>query len=198
VLIVHHTGKRTDVKVERGSSALRGQVDTMIELAMGQNKVMTVKCTRQKDAEAFGSIKLKLDCFDIAVEDGPLNSCNPVAAGPGEASENRLPALNEGEQKTLNALAGLGGFGSSGSWQEATNLAEKTFQNHRRRLLDKGYVIAFPGIRFGYQLTDFGNATAKRLPSAGQADGPTDNAATATPHIGVAGAAGVAENGVNQ
>src|SRR5205823_2844642 len=111
------------------------------------------------------------------------------------SSNGSLPPLNEGELKTLAALASLGNMAHSRSWREATGFSERTFHRHRGLLVEKGYVKEneMNEQRSWYHLTDAGTATAKRLPSAGQDSEPTTTAATATPPIGVAGAAGVAD-----
>ncbi len=53
VLIVHHTGKVGEV--ERGNSALRAAVDTMIAVT-AEDTVLKMKCEKQKDAEEFTTI----------------------------------------------------------------------------------------------------------------------------------------------
>jgi hypothetical protein len=53
VLIVHHTGKVG--QVERGNSALRAAVDTMIAVT-AEDTVIKMQCDKQKDAEEFTTI----------------------------------------------------------------------------------------------------------------------------------------------
>ena len=58
VIVVHHTGK--DGKAERGSSAFRGNFDTLITCHREQDSdVVEVVCTKQKDAAKPKSIALK-------------------------------------------------------------------------------------------------------------------------------------------
>ncbi len=56
VLIVHHT--RLDGDRERGNTAFRGGVDTMIAVKReGQNGIITLECNKQKDAEDFEALR---------------------------------------------------------------------------------------------------------------------------------------------
>jgi hypothetical protein len=59
VALLHHTKK--DGSVERGSSALRGAVDTILTLQEGADErgLLTLTCERQKDAEAFAPFQIK-------------------------------------------------------------------------------------------------------------------------------------------
>ncbi len=58
VLAVHHT--RLDGDRERGNTALRGGLDTMLSIARGADETILVSCAKQKDAEHFPDIELKL------------------------------------------------------------------------------------------------------------------------------------------
>lgn len=58
VLLLHHTGK-ADGANYRGSSALEGAADTMMSLS-GAADALELKCDKQKDAERFAPIHLKL------------------------------------------------------------------------------------------------------------------------------------------
>lgn len=57
VLVVHHTGKNGTS--ERGSSALRGAADSMIELSSDEGFI-TVSCSKAKDWEPFAKQFLRL------------------------------------------------------------------------------------------------------------------------------------------
>lgn len=57
VLIVHHSGTRADR--ERGSSALRGAVDTLIHADRDSDNGVTLRCDKQKDAQPFAPIRLQ-------------------------------------------------------------------------------------------------------------------------------------------
>ena len=62
ILIVHHSGKSAG-SGERGSSALRGGADTMLEVTEKAGKI-TLSCDKQKDAEPSGAIKLQLSVVE--------------------------------------------------------------------------------------------------------------------------------------
>ena len=58
VALLHHTKK--DGTVERGSSALRGAVDTILTLEEDDEQgLLTLTCERQKDAEAFEPFQIQ-------------------------------------------------------------------------------------------------------------------------------------------
>jgi hypothetical protein len=58
VLVVHHT--RLDGDRERGNTAFRGGTDTMISLERKTKELILMRCNKQKDAEDFEPIELKL------------------------------------------------------------------------------------------------------------------------------------------
>jgi hypothetical protein len=67
VLVVHHAGK-AQRSGDRGSTALRGAVDTRIELTRNEKKTgqkthrLSLTCRAQKDAPEFDPIRLRLAC----------------------------------------------------------------------------------------------------------------------------------------
>lgn len=87
VMLVHHSGKDS-TKGARGSSALRGAVDTEIELTR-DNDVMTAEPKKQRDMPLGPSFTYRLSDVELGVdEDGdPVNSAvieptEPVAKRP--------------------------------------------------------------------------------------------------------------------
>jgi AAA domain len=59
ILLLHHTRKGGDS--ERGSSALRGAADVMIECkASSYAEVLELKCTKMKDSQPFDTLELGL------------------------------------------------------------------------------------------------------------------------------------------
>lgn len=70
ILLVHH-GTKTDEQVERGSSALRGAADTMICLS-GAVQSLMLTCEKQKDAQEFDPIYLRLETVHL---EGEESSC---------------------------------------------------------------------------------------------------------------------------
>lgn len=87
VVLVHHTGK--DGQTYRGSSALEGACDTMIEVQLDGDRV-TVACEKQKDDEPFEPIRLRLVTVDL----GDAKSCVLEATrGDMSESQERLMAI---------------------------------------------------------------------------------------------------------
>ena len=66
VIIVHHTGK-DDSFGARGSSALKGAVDTMVECKK-RGDLIKIRCTKQKEAESFPEFHVKLTT--VPLDDG--------------------------------------------------------------------------------------------------------------------------------
>lgn len=183
VVIIHHPGKKSDQ--ERGSSALRGAVDTLISLRKSgdlkrSGDHLTLECEKQKDAEPFRPIHLKLKTVRLARDS---SSC---AIAPGKAS-SEAPALGDTESGMLDALVELcssaGQPVEAAEWRNATSPAppsERTFYRHSRWLVAEGYVEQPTHGR--YLPSPKGTATAKRLPQAAMAVA-SRTAATATPPV---------------
>jgi hypothetical protein len=128
VLLIHHTNKSGES--ERGSTALRGAVDTLLFLK-GSDARLELVCEKQKDAPPFSDIHLRLkSCGDSAV----LTAISSVAVDGDD--------LTAGELETLQSLAvsappeGL----SSTRWMAVADKPERTFWRHRKRLDEKSYV----------------------------------------------------------
>lgn len=126
VLIIHHTGKSGEL--ERGSSALRGAADSMF-LLKSEDGVLTLECTKQKDAAAIDERRLRL----VAVE--PSCVVEPVEGeAPRKATRNTwkvLQALLEGFR---------GGESTVGVWQRVSGVPEPSFYRTLKQLLEMGYV----------------------------------------------------------
>jgi hypothetical protein len=79
VALLHHTKK--DGTIERGSSALRGAVDTILTLQEDADErgLLTLTCDRQKDAEAFEPFQItrRIIQLDSVYDDegNPESSC---------------------------------------------------------------------------------------------------------------------------
>jgi RecA-family ATPase len=65
VMVVHHSGKpdKEGYSTYRGSTALEGAADTMMQLVRerGSETRLTLSCTKQKDAQKFFPIRLRLE-----------------------------------------------------------------------------------------------------------------------------------------
>lgn len=80
VLLVHHTNKAASG--ERGSSALRGAADTMIELSSTGDGSVRVSCAKSKDSPEFEPYRLRFVTVQTGrqTEDGAETSCALVPA----------------------------------------------------------------------------------------------------------------------
>ena len=137
VMLVHHTTKNGEA--ERGSSVLRGAVDTMLDLSCS-NEIIRLTCAKQKDAEPFSPLRLQL---------APVGASCVVRKAPDVATGRQADALV--------LLAGTGSVGMTHSdWLEATELPDTTFQRYRRALLKGGLVREVEG---RYCVTDAGLAS---------------------------------------
>ncbi len=130
VLLVHHSGKDAE-RGSRGSSALRGAMDTELELS-GDSEHMVLKVTKQKDGPEALPLHLGLV---------PVAGTTSVAIGePREITPDRLPA---GVSETLQALDDIdvpGGV-SATAWEESATAGKRTFFRHRKGLVEQGLVV---------------------------------------------------------
>jgi len=122
VFIAHHTG--WEFQRSRGSISLPAAVDTEILLLKDDWRV-TLKCTKQKDAEEFSPIEL--EAFSIA---GSLALRTFVPTGAN---------LTRNERVALSAVQTPSGLTAT-QWLELTGLPRASFHNARRHLLALSYV----------------------------------------------------------
>lgn len=128
VQIVHHTGKAGDL--ERGSSALRGAVDTSIYLSREDSSI-TMICQKQKDAVEPDSLGMKLTPID-----GTSSCVLDLFDATGQFTEparrllrilaDHFP-LNEGAPTTM--------------WFEVSGMTRPTFFRARKILSDNRCVL---------------------------------------------------------
>jgi len=201
VLVVHHTGKPRGKRAtsERGSYALRGAADVMIR-ASQLSGVIHINVDKQKDDELGQEICVRLKQVVVGTNantKGKITSCVPISADG--ASGHKRPTLAAGPLATLKALVGTSGHSAeSGSWRKAVAppdgrpIPQKTFQNHRQKLLDDKFVEPVEGRDYWYRATDSGIAMANGVPFERYWHSPNDDAASATPPLGVAGSTGEA------
>jgi AAA domain len=134
VLIIHHTRKGGGI--ERGSSALRGAADVMIECSSSDISQVKLTCDKMKDAEPFKLGPLGLECITL----GPTSSSLAVTGSLLEALE--AGAERASEKKALEILECQ--FRSKGArhkdWLAASGLPAKTFDRARKELLKGGAV----------------------------------------------------------
>lgn len=145
VLVLHHTTKAGDT--ERGSSALRGAVDTMLGLKV-EDGITTLSVIKQKDAQPFEPIHLQLRQHLDSALFGAMRLDALTATG-----------LTTGQAETLRLLhqssmpEGL----TNTEWKAAARVEDRTFQMHRKALWDKGLLVRDkPGHGGRYRVSDRG------------------------------------------
>lgn len=158
VLLIHHSIK-ADANTERGSSALRGAVDTAM-LLQKNGEAVTLICKKQKDHSEFDSIALRRQSVEL---DGDLDSCVLV---PATVREPAAGNLNAGHRDALMVLASFpDATAPSGDWHKRIEPAipERTFHNRRKALLNGGFIEEVS--KNVYRVTAVGlAATATGLP----------------------------------
>jgi hypothetical protein len=102
VCVVHHAGKDT-TKGMRGSTALLGAVDTVIELARAEGGIK-VAVTAQKDAEPPEPWICRL----VSVEDSAVIVATRPALGDEERERVRRGAVKQTMVKLIGATPGIG------------------------------------------------------------------------------------------
>lgn len=129
VLFVHHTSKSGGQ--ERGSSALRGALDTL--LALNQvDDLLTLSVEKQKDAAPFSSIALRLEM----VEDSCLVRLAHQAAAPASLSPTQLRCLS-----ALQDSFSRTGGATTTEWKAAVpDVIERSFYRALKVLSDAGFV----------------------------------------------------------
>jgi predicted transcriptional regulator len=166
VIVLHHTGKQ-GAEIERGSSALRAALDTMIRVRKSGHRLITVSNNKQKDAEEFPDIKLSLQ--PVVVNAGTAaetTSCVLVPRGVATGvDEDVVPAHLK---KTLTALESLSNEPvTRKQWAGLAGLPDRTLDQHRQDLVASGYVEQVQ--RGAYKITEKGRtalgtvATATKL-----------------------------------
>lgn len=132
VLLVHHSTK--DGVSLRGSSALLGAADTVIEVK-ADDEIVTVECRKQKDAEQFERIRLQR----VVVELDPGSSCVLRALRPLQqqtAAERHQEAIVAEVTATYSELGA-----SPKELREALDMQAWTFSKAVNPLLKAGKLI---------------------------------------------------------
>lgn len=126
VIAIHHT--RLDGDRERGSTAFRGGLDTVMMMTRAKNRIgpVTLSCEKQKDAEHFEDMKFKLH----PIED--VDSCVLIDYTAGTPLEER-------RQRVLNCIATTPL--SWDAWLEVSKLSKTTFYRIFKELEESGEII---------------------------------------------------------
>jgi len=151
VLVVHHTGKSG--ASERGSSALRGAADMMIELQNDEG-VIRLSCSKAKDSAGFDTRYLQL----IQVGD----SC---VLNPTDKTITETSRLTDNQKQVIEWLSSSDIFDEgarSNDLQKATNIPAGTFWRVLRSL-DRRGLIEKTGKYDPWLLTREGKELAEEL-----------------------------------
>lgn len=92
VLVVHHQGRSGEHM--RGSTALEGAATTIIRVTK-DDEMVTVECTKQKDAPPFDPITLRLVPYDESAILALTDGTRPRGAGPSAAALRTVRAWAE-------------------------------------------------------------------------------------------------------
>lgn len=100
VLLIHHSGKDTAAGL-RGSSALLGATDTVMEVKSGEDDDPGIElvCRKQKDDAEFTPILLSLEVVSVRVSGEEVSSC--AVAGRRWTGAGRIPESRADEAKEI-------------------------------------------------------------------------------------------------
>ena len=148
VLPVRHSGKNAEA--ERGSSALRGAADTMIALA-NDGETITVTCAKQKDAEPFDALALRLvltaDGASCVLRHGIYEAETTIATGNRRVALAALVEYHDADGATYTA------------WLETAKLEKTTFRRTAGKLRKAEWVeLDGAGRGARYRVTEKGRA----------------------------------------
>ncbi len=147
VLVNHHSG--WEGKHERGSTVLRGAVDTVMKV-VEEDGVITLSCQKQRDAVPFEPIRFR--------PSPRSQSCVIELAGPemqGELTSSTLLTL-----RALEKVAAADGV-TGPMWLKQCDQPNRTFYRNIKRLEDAG-CIKKRGSRYG--ITTHGYAVIREDP----------------------------------
>lgn len=98
-ILVHHTGKYGTN--ERGSSALRGASDVMVQV-VGDDDIIKVECSKTKDAKPFDDRYYKLLPVNITLDGGTLEQ--PCIVPAEKVQQTPDDPLGKNQRKVLEVL----------------------------------------------------------------------------------------------
>lgn len=128
VLLIHHMNANGER--ERGSTALRGAVDTFMTLKPSEEGYLVLKCEKQKDQAEFDDIELELTPFGSSVV--------LTARGSRAVVGHQLHAAELQTLRRLHEVEMPEGVSTS-EWMAAANVLPRTFYKHRKTLYDNGF-----------------------------------------------------------
>jgi hypothetical protein len=150
---LHHTGY--DETRERGSSAIRANVDTMALIERGSGGDLVLKCTKQKDAPEFEDLLFTLLPIDLGpgADGRPRSACVAVPADAGRGKDDLR--LSDAYRLAFQILATLRCGATQRQWFEAMptqfgsgEAKRQKLYRARRALLQAGLIKADKGRLF--------------------------------------------------
>jgi len=180
VVLVHHSGKNGET--ERGSSALRGAVDTALAVSRAEDGGVIVSCEKQKDEARFEDLAFDLHVVDLGTDgDGyPISSCVLSPRWSGTEGGESQGALGQASLKMCKALwdSFFENGATSEQWMSASGVAKSSFYRNRKDLVERGYVERFDHkgherVRIGQRYRDEFSPTVPPSPTQSQASGGT-------------------------
>lgn len=146
VAVVHHSGKDAE-KGARGSSAFRAALDTEIQITKTEGMPnITLKTTKQKDAEEAPPISLRLQQIECQVgEAGEVKKSCVVMQDEGLFA-GRRKKLSENQIKIIQLLEG-GRELTIPEIVSETEVAYTTVETNLAKLLKWGFAEVIPHIR---------------------------------------------------
>ncbi len=138
VVVVHHSGKQAN-NSERGSSALRGAMDTMMQSTSkgtGGSGYFVLTCEKQKDADQFEPLFFVLK--QVQLDENQTSAVIVESDIKSTANLSSLSALNENEKLVLKFYANLGGQEKSEICMSATRISPSPFYRALKSLTNAG------------------------------------------------------------
>jgi len=172
VILVHHTAKNQDY--ERGSVALRAACDVMIKLSDEENFVISVECTKSKDARAFETryitlLPVQLDATESA----------PIVIPAKNVKQTLNDPLTPNQIKVLEAF-NLEVFRQAGATlndvAENTRLGRGVVQRLVSRLAELAYLDR-DDVKSPYTITPAGKKYLERLSQSSANPSPSSESA---------------------
>jgi len=140
VVVIHHVGK-DEARGARGSVALAGACDTMIEISANKigNKIksISVQCEKQKDGPEFATYGLTVQRVDL-----PFDEHGSLVLVPADAWEFKAQGLTEMQRATLDAVFRTFGMDKY-TWTEglgAAGAVKSTFHKQIKKFKELGFV----------------------------------------------------------
>ncbi len=167
VLLVHHTGHGSAER-GRGSSALKAAVDTEYSMIKDANEVISLTCTKMKDAEHPQPKSFKIHPIDLNISDDKGNPTKgavlivtnytpttPKTSALGKNQKLGLSSLGILLEESQDYLASINKNPNDAKvlvsdWQERLDFPNNRFKETKDSLLEKGFIAIEKG--FVYQL----------------------------------------------